>query len=611
MLLTYFYMLCMQQSLSWEPPSIAGQIQCGQEISGSTTSSDRSHYWLFVNNNVRNVTFTNCNSNYDTRMVVYNNDGVDISNPYCYGGDDCDVNNYCPNSNKETFTIPSLQSQEYYINIFGYSTRYGDYKIEVLCGDPVIYGDTQMIEINGPYICNDLWDNYDIIYNINYTDCVHQQCINNDQCKMINYISNDKTSTDSRCYIFDKQCNIFKDNPESDNFIAIRGAQASCDNFPNDWKDRVGDSCEKYTEYEYCVNGKINTSVDNIISNTDFIYNLNANEVCCDCGGGVNIIDDITLFYGYAIRIYNESQTTNSFVNNDNMACGDISILHNTQQIRQWNNLNLFDLCNKLKNTIYKHYQFVIDEELYDDHKNDINCTSLIDESYDAQNVAISMCDFQNYTHNETYFIMMVDYDETDGNTFYINNQWFELDINKISENINIEYISYSKCNEQATSSDVLYKVLPCTNSSIAPSTTINSDNESGLIGGLTQDQFIAIMVVSSVVLLLLIINLIFCKYRGYDKCGCCKKRNYVNLGDNVGDVPLYGALGEDGNRKYTLYKCVICYNNKPNMFNYPCGHSNYCSECATNALQNDRKCPSCRKNIQQCKQIFPGGLQD
>ena len=57
-------------------------------------------------------------------------------------------------------------------------------------------------------------------------------------------------------------------------------------------------------------------------------------------------------------------------------------------------------------------------------------------------------------------------------------------------------------------------------------------------------------------------------------------------------------------------YHCIICLLNTPNMFNYPCGHSCFCSECADEAIMHDNKCPNCRQRIVDCKQIFNGGFR-
>ena len=97
------------------------------------------------------------------------------------------------------------------------------------------------------------------------------------------------------------------------------------------------------------------------------IYGLNALQTCCECGGGIQQInDDIILTY-YPLIIGISS-------NNDLLCHFNHSNLLNevSYYFKSWSNLNLHDLCIKLKSEIYKNFIFIKNETLYNNHKNDI-----------------------------------------------------------------------------------------------------------------------------------------------------------------------------------------------------------------------------------------------
>ena len=91
----------------------------------------------------------------------------------------------------------------------------------------------------------------------------------------------------------DKQCEIHNDG-NSWNFIAMRGLQSFCVDYPYNWTDKYRDTCNQYRAFEWCSDGNINNAnitTQQIIDHTDFRYNLNANEVCCECGGGAKLLE--------------------------------------------------------------------------------------------------------------------------------------------------------------------------------------------------------------------------------------------------------------------------------------------------------------------------------
>eukprot|EP01083_Nonionella_stella_P166912 559536_1 len=69
------------------------------------------------------------------------------------------------------------------------------------------------------------------------------------------------------------------------------------------------------------------------------------------------------------------------------------------------------------------------------------------------------------------------------------------------------------------------------------------------------------------------------------------------------------GMNDDDNDEKANM--CLICTDNEANIFNYPCGHSSYCSNCADYAIEMNNKCPNCRKDIVEHLKIFKGGFQD
>ncbi len=167
---------------------------------------------------------------------------------------------------------------------------------------------------------------------------------------------NSKSDTDSRCYIFDKQCELHEDS-NSNHYVAVKGSiyvKIIVIDYPVDWTDKSGDSCHYYAQYGWCSNQTIgnNLNLQAFTFHTDYIYGLNAIQTCCECGGGAHIIDDVTV--GFEV----------SFTG--------ITLLENTKRFHHirywWNNLNLFQLCMELKISIKTSFAFLSNEELYLNH---------------------------------------------------------------------------------------------------------------------------------------------------------------------------------------------------------------------------------------------------
>ena len=205
---------------------------------------------------------------------------------------------------RTVLTVIDVAAGRYRIGIGGYQEDYGSYRVNITCIggetlDPTHYptdsptGTTsnptrhpssppttstptnspsnvpsaaptyapyQMETIPGSYLCSDLTESKHVAYNVTFDKCVNEYCLDDiDNCVMINYIPNSKLSTDSRCYVFDKQCEIYN-NGNSGNLMAIRGFQSICFDFPYDWTDTYKDSCYHYQDFELCTDGNINTT---------------------------------------------------------------------------------------------------------------------------------------------------------------------------------------------------------------------------------------------------------------------------------------------------------------------------------------------------------------
>lgn len=102
-----------------------------------------------MNNNEQDVLFTNCDSDFDTTLYLYNAYSYEIqdeSTNYC-DGDDCedDTSYSCSSGNKETFKMSSLSTGTYKVVLAPFSSGSGNWALEVQCGNN---------------IGNSLWDSF-------------------------------------------------------------------------------------------------------------------------------------------------------------------------------------------------------------------------------------------------------------------------------------------------------------------------------------------------------------------------------------------------------------------------------------------------------------------
>eukprot|EP01084_Bolivina_argentea_P316137 547915_1 len=132
---------------------INGQYQdhvfCGDIIVDSIDSG--SHIYQFNLNHTENVNFDLCQSVADVTIFIFNVNYDEVSNQYCSGGDYCGS---CHNGGNyaENFTIPMMQSGQYYIGIAPYDVG-GQYNLIINC-----------ISTNGVIKQNNSYPNSTIMY---------------------------------------------------------------------------------------------------------------------------------------------------------------------------------------------------------------------------------------------------------------------------------------------------------------------------------------------------------------------------------------------------------------------------------------------------------------
>jgi len=110
------------------------EIECGQTLSGTMGSRPDSASLGFVNDEVQSVTFTNCDSDFDTTMFLTDSSGDQIqrnSDNQC-DGDDCRDPEFCSTPYRETFTMSDLEVGSYTLSLTPYSYG-GHWSVTVHC----------------------------------------------------------------------------------------------------------------------------------------------------------------------------------------------------------------------------------------------------------------------------------------------------------------------------------------------------------------------------------------------------------------------------------------------------------------------------------------------
>ena len=105
-------------------------------MTGSLGSNPDSVSFIFVNDQVQDVTFTDCDSNFDPKLFLIDSAGSyiqDQSTNYC-DGDDCYDTAYCDTYGRETFTMEQLAVGTYTILLTPWWSG-GDYSLTAYCGE--------------------------------------------------------------------------------------------------------------------------------------------------------------------------------------------------------------------------------------------------------------------------------------------------------------------------------------------------------------------------------------------------------------------------------------------------------------------------------------------
>eukprot|EP01084_Bolivina_argentea_P096556 173586_1 len=437
--------------------------------------------------------------------------------------------------------------------------------------------------------CSNLEQHIEMNYYISLSECINHCKIDNN-CTMINYFKYFKTTTDSRCYMFDKLCDI---NLYTNNSVVVyKTFQSECNDYPNDWSDKINDQCSYYESLNWCKNGAPLSDIDVFNDLIDTKYGLTAIETCCVCGGGVKIIDNVVMSYDSDILC----KWTESTVNVQSETQGII---------REWDNFMLYKLCEDVA---------------------DVNCEYLINKQFisNEYEYVLYICESYNKIESENFeFIFEIVIDDTDfiHNT-YINMIWFRLDALYYSSYINIYTMNYSKCiidlkHNNNINKTYHYGTYPCyildTYSlsstsdpnipTIVSTYTINVNHD--LFGNNTVYGILCVVLCS---LMSVIIILLYSKRNKMSVFNAgatskpeivCTQKREVRSSAPISEQEQEKTYGKDS-------YCILCCDGIANMFNDPCGHVTYCNKCTINTLNN--KCPSCREEV-TFKQIYNAGF--
>eukprot|EP01083_Nonionella_stella_P223939 797554_1 len=290
--------------------------------------------------------------------------------------------------------------------------------------------------------CHDLSNRIALEYAISHEQCIHNCQQRGTECRMINYFDFFKTRNDSRCYLFNDVCMIKVDETKrNQSVVAYKTHRSECSNYPLDWIDLIGDSCDFYETFNWCDNGVLLRNENEYDNLRDTTYGLTATQTCCECGGGVDTVDDVVLSYDNNWMIFNDDVICVWVERNLTPLLGPENILRN------WDTIMLYDFC---------------------DHLDEVDCEYLINTDFAAMNYdyTLHLCDGYQFNSNETHFVFDVILNDMNHDT-YINEVWFDLDLSYYSVDITIKHAQYSQCIQQITTAETTnqtyrYGVHPC-----------------------------------------------------------------------------------------------------------------------------------------------------
>ena len=113
-------------------------IECGETLTGSIGNQPNSVSYMFENDVVRSVSFTDCETTFDPELFLIDSSGNNIQNQSTNNcdGDDCtDPKYHCARKLRETFTMEQLAVGTYTVQLAPYSTG-GDWSLAIYCDGP-------------------------------------------------------------------------------------------------------------------------------------------------------------------------------------------------------------------------------------------------------------------------------------------------------------------------------------------------------------------------------------------------------------------------------------------------------------------------------------------
>eukprot|EP01083_Nonionella_stella_P101034 285878_1 len=143
------------------------------------------------------------------------------------------------------------------------------------------------------YNCDVLSSAFDVKYELTLSEC-KEYCLSlnadtEGKCRGVSwyqYLKQDVNNDPMRCYLLDTFCDLqpFSVSPTITSFWTQDTKERSeCIDYPSLWTDKYSDDCEYYS-----FSGVCQTAPESwILEHTDPVYNLNAFESCCDCGGSM------------------------------------------------------------------------------------------------------------------------------------------------------------------------------------------------------------------------------------------------------------------------------------------------------------------------------------
>eukprot|EP01084_Bolivina_argentea_P079815 144690_1 len=277
--------------------------------------------------------------------------------------------------------------------------------------------------------CDNLFDNVTVEYNMDRKQCDELCHLMSSNCRMANYFDYFKTTNDSsRCYIFDEICKIKMDGNNNNNtnrsVIIYNIFDQECIDYPTDWTDKISNKCNLYKE-PWCNNGNILKNENEFDNLMDPQYGITAIEACCECGGGLQIMDDVALNFNYDLVDFE-----------DDILCNFTSLYAKSSLnvVRTWDSFVLFDICVDL---------------MY----NKSYCYFLIDNEFDSNltQYTLFLCEYNQSNRGVEIYDFVMEYviDINAHNYIYVNTLWFDIDSTYYASTINVSVMDYKYCKDK------------------------------------------------------------------------------------------------------------------------------------------------------------------